>query len=70
MFFAGPLALAVGILAAGEKSAAPSIGLPVGVPAPDFTLLDSTGQARSLTDFRGRKNVALVFYPALFRAGG
>jgi peroxiredoxin len=37
-------------------------GLPVGTPAPDFTLLDAEGRAVSLVDFRGR-NVVLVFYP-------
>jgi peroxiredoxin len=37
-------------------------GLPVGTPAPDFTLLDANGRRVSLSDFRGR-NVVLVFYP-------
>jgi peroxiredoxin Q/BCP len=34
-----------------------------GIPAPEFDLLDDTGQSRKLSDFRG-KNVILYFYPA------
>jgi peroxiredoxin len=30
-------------------------------PAPDFTLPDFNGRIVRLTDFRGRKNVLLVF---------
>jgi peroxiredoxin Q/BCP len=37
--------------------------LPVGIPAPDFELLDDTNLPRKLSDFRG-KNVVLYFYPA------
>jgi peroxiredoxin len=40
--------------------------LQVGAPAPDFTLLDQNKRAVSLSDFRGRKNVVLVFYPWAF----
>jgi cytochrome oxidase Cu insertion factor (SCO1/SenC/PrrC family) len=34
----------------------------VGQPAPDFTLEDSDGKNISLADYRGKKNVVLVFY--------
>jgi cytochrome oxidase Cu insertion factor (SCO1/SenC/PrrC family) len=34
----------------------------VGQPAPDFTLPDINGKQVSLSDFRGKKNVVLVFY--------
>ena len=34
----------------------------VGQPAPDFTLEDSDGKAISLSDFRAKKSVVLVFY--------
>lgn len=34
----------------------------VGDPAPDFTLEDMTGRRISLSDFRGKKKVVLVFY--------
>jgi len=70
--FGGVLAisLAVAWLAAGEERSSPSVGWPVGTEAPDFALSNARGEKVSLADFRGTKNVALVFYPALFRAGG
>ncbi len=34
----------------------------VGQPAPDFTLEDVSGQPITLSDFRGKKTVVLVFY--------
>jgi len=34
----------------------------VGQPAPDFTLEDVDGKAITLSDFRGKKSVVLVFY--------
>lgn len=34
----------------------------VGQPAPDFTLEDVDGKAMTLSDFRGKKSVVLVFY--------
>ena len=40
--------------------------LPVGATAPDFTLKDQNGEDFSLADFRGRKNVVVVFYPFAF----
>jgi peroxiredoxin len=38
----------------------------VGQAAPDFTLTNQYGQKVSLSDYRGRKNVVLTFYPAAF----
>ena len=38
----------------------------VGQPAPEFALKDQNNQVVSLADFRGRKNVLLVFYPWAF----
>ncbi len=35
----------------------------VGQPAPEFTLKDQNQQEVKLADFRGKKNVVLVFYP-------
>jgi peroxiredoxin len=35
----------------------------VGQPAPDFVLKDQNQQEVKLSDFRGKKNVVLVFYP-------
>ena len=41
-------------------------GPAVGAEAPDFTLKDQDGQPVTLSDFRGRKNVLLVFFPLAF----
>ncbi|BCO35493.1 peroxiredoxin [Mycobacterium heckeshornense] len=40
--------------------------LPVGATAPDFTLRDQNQQPVSLSDYRGVKNVLLVFFPLAF----
>jgi hypothetical protein len=44
--------------------------LKLGEVAPDFALRNIEGKKVSLKDYRGRKQALLVFYPALFRAGG
>ena len=41
-------------------------GLPLGSTAPDFTLRDQFGADVTLSSYRGRKAVVLVFYPAAF----
>lgn len=38
----------------------------VGQEAPDFTLKDGDGEQVTLSSFRGKDNVVLVFYPAAF----
>ena len=35
-------------------------------PAPDFTALDSEGKSVHLLDYRGKKNVVLVFNRGFF----
>ena len=40
--------------------------LEVGTVAPDFTLKDQNNQPVTLSDFRGKKNVLIVFYPLAF----
>lgn len=40
--------------------------LKVGDQAPDFTLRSSAGDDVKLSDFRGQKNVVLLFYPMAF----
>lgn len=40
--------------------------LPVGTPAPDFTLRDQNQQPVTLGDYRGTRNVLLVFFPLAF----
>jgi cytochrome oxidase Cu insertion factor (SCO1/SenC/PrrC family) len=34
----------------------------IGEPAPDFTLQDKDRKSISLSDYRGKRNVVLVFY--------
>lgn len=41
-------------------------GLALGTPAPDFLLRDQFGQDVSLSSYRGRKSVVIVFYPYAF----
>ncbi len=57
---------AMGALGAGIASAAP---LAVGDTAPDFSLPASTGGSVKLSDYRGKKNVVLAFYPKAFTGG-
>ena len=40
--------------------------LAVGTVAPDFTLKDQNNQEVTLSDYRGKKNVLVVFYPLAF----
>ncbi|MGB3772851.1 MAG: peroxiredoxin [Rhodococcus sp. (in: high G+C Gram-positive bacteria)] len=40
--------------------------LEVGVQAPDFTLKDQNNQPVTLSDYRGKKNVLLIFFPLAF----
>jgi peroxiredoxin len=40
--------------------------LPVGTPAPDFTLRDQNQQPVTLSGYRGAKNALLVFFPLAF----
>jgi peroxiredoxin len=42
------------------------LAVEVGDVAPDFELTDQHGTPVKLADFRGRKNVVLVFYPLAF----
>lgn len=43
--------------------------LKVGDLAPDFTLKDNNNHDVKLSDFRGKKNVVLAFFPAAFTGG-
>ncbi|MGW2960021.1 peroxiredoxin [Streptomyces sp. NPDC001220] len=42
------------------------MAIQVGDKAPDFELKDNHGRAVKLSDFRGEKNVVLLFYPFAF----
>ena len=46
-----------------------STNLEVGDKAPDFELQDQDGKAVRLSDFSGKKNVALAFYVFAFTRG-
>jgi peroxiredoxin Q/BCP len=54
-------------MATTRHTTAAEIG--VGDVAPDFTLPDQNGHLVTLSQFRGKKNVVLFFYPAAFSAG-
>ncbi len=57
---------------AQAKKAPEPLTLKVGDSAPDFTLLAFDGKDLkkvSLSDFRGKKNVALAFYVFAFTGG-
>ncbi len=43
-----------------------SMAIEVGTEAPDFELNNQHGEAVRLSDFRGERNVVLVFYPFSF----
>lgn len=42
------------------------MAIETGTPAPDFELKDNHGRTVKLSDFRGEKNVVLLFYPFAF----
>jgi len=47
----------------------PKTSLKVGDTAPDFTLPVATGGKVTLSDFKGKSNVVLAFFPAAFTGG-
>lgn len=56
-------AFAIGLVASAlAETAAPEPGLAVGQRAPDFALVDQTGERRSLATLLERGKLALVFY--------
>jgi len=59
-----------GLWAQGEKKEAPpEPKFKVGDMAPDFTLLDQNRKPVKLSDYRGKKNVALAFIVFAFTGG-
>jgi len=62
------IALLVG--AAGGQGVKPGkTSLKVGDVAPDLTLPATTAKSITLSEFRGKKNVVLAFFPAAFTGG-
>ena len=53
----------------GEEAVTTPDTLKVGMIAPDFTLKDEEGVERSLSDYLGKKNIILAFYPKDFTGG-
>ncbi|MCX6593255.1 MAG: redoxin domain-containing protein [Acidobacteria bacterium] len=56
-------------LAAAQSPAPPKTHLKVGDQAPEFSLPSTTGKPVSLSEFKGKKNVVLAFFPAAFTGG-
>jgi cytochrome oxidase Cu insertion factor (SCO1/SenC/PrrC family) len=55
--------------ASSKPPSAPQTHLKVGDRAPDFVLTNTNGEEVRLSDFRGKKNVALAFYVLAFTGG-
>jgi peroxiredoxin len=53
----------------GQTVQPPHTNLKVGDTAPDFTLPSTAGGTVKLSDFRGKSNVVLAFFPAAFTGG-
>jgi peroxiredoxin Q/BCP len=56
-------------LSMAQSAPAQHTQLKVGDEAPDFTLPGTDGKPVKLSDFRGKKNVVLAFFPAAFTGG-
>ena len=56
------------VLAQSDKKEEPT-KFKVGDTAPDFTLKDQNGKDVKLSDYRGKKSVALAFYVFAFTGG-
>ena len=59
--------LATGLFA--QQTQPPKTHLKEGDMAPDFNLTATTGGKVKLSDFRGKSNVVLAFFPAAFTGG-
>ncbi len=63
------LAAAMAACLAAQDTQPGKTQLKPGDTAPDFTLTDTDGKPVKLSDFRGKKNVVLAFFPAAFTGG-
>jgi peroxiredoxin len=57
------------LMAQAQQIAASHTNLKAGDEAPDFTLPDQNNKPVKLSDFRGKKNVVVAFFPAAFTGG-
>jgi cytochrome oxidase Cu insertion factor (SCO1/SenC/PrrC family) len=62
-------AICLSSVAQDKKPAPPDPTVNVGDTAPDFKLTDQNGKDVKLSDFAGKKNVALAFYVFAFTGG-
>ncbi len=53
----------------GQAVQPPHTSLKIGDTAPDFDLPSTAGGRVKLSDFRGKSNVVLAFFPAAFSPG-
>ncbi len=66
-FLAAPAASGLALWA--QPAAPPKTHLRIGDTAPDFELGSTAGKKIRLSDFKGKKNVVLAFFPAAFTGG-
>jgi cytochrome oxidase Cu insertion factor (SCO1/SenC/PrrC family) len=57
------------LVSCASTGPSPELSPKVGKNAPDFSLLDVSGNQVKLSDFKGKKNVVLIFYTD-YREGG
>jgi peroxiredoxin len=63
------LVAGMAVLSMAQSAPASKLTLKVGDEAPDFELKDNNNKTVKLSDFRGKKNVVLAFFPAAFTGG-
>jgi peroxiredoxin len=63
------LVAGLAVLSMAQNAPANKTQLKVGDEAPDFSLPDTANKQVKLSDFRGKKNVVLAFFPAAFTGG-
>ena len=56
------LFLCIFLVSCASTTQSPESSLKIGDLAPDFSVIDLSGKEIRLSDFKGKKNVALVFY--------
>ena len=57
------------LVSCASTAQSPEPSLKVGENAPDFSLVDVSGNQVGLSDFKGKKNIVLIFYTD-YREGG